>query len=261
MRVVAGSLVSSLSTTALSLAALALVACSGGHSGTTGTGDPGAGGGPDLHNTDPAFVVQRGIILDFDSAKPVAGATVIAGDQTATTDATGAYALKVHKSQPFLMNVTAPSYVKLVEQETVLDADYDRGKTTIVPEELATLLHNTLQGYDPSLGVLSVAIIPTGACASEGHTKISVTGDDSAKSKVRYMIAKMPSNTAEDVQPGEFPSAVIYNLPVGVPITVTLDSKSCKQAAFPFAHDGMTYDATITVEAGDVTSFQRLFLQ
>ena len=256
MRVVALSVASSLSTVA---AALALLACSGGQGSTAGTGTGGPGTGPDLHNTDPAFVVQHGIILDFDSSKPVAGATIIAGDQTATSDATGAYALKVHKSQPFQMNVTASNYVKLVEQETVLDADYDRGKTTIVPQDLATLLHNTLQGYDPTLGVLSVAVIATGSCTDEGHTKIRVTGAD--KSKVRYMIAKMPSNVAEDVQTGEFPSAVIYNLPVGVPITVTLESKGCKQAAFPFTHDGMTYDANISVEAGDVTSFQRLFLQ
>ena len=255
MRVVAASFVSSLSTAAISLA---LVACSGGHGSTTGGGDPAAGG-PDLHNTDPTFVVQHGVIIDFDTSKPLAGATVTAGDQTATTDGTGAYAVKVHKAKPFQMNVSAPNYVKLVEQETILDADYDRGKTNMVPEDLAILLHNTLQGYDPSLGVLSVAVIATGSCASEGHTKITVEGE--GKSKIKYMIAKMPSNVAEDVQPGEFPSAVIYNLPVGVPITVKLESKDCKQAAFPVTHDGMTYGATISVDAGDVASFQRLFLQ
>jgi hypothetical protein len=238
--------------------ALCLAACSGSHEGG-GPPAPSATTDPGPVNTDPAFVVQKGIITDFDTNKPVGGATIVAGDQSAMSDATGAYSLKVHKSVPFDMVVTAPNYVKLMEQDTVLDADYDRGKTTIVPLDLGTLLHNTLRGYDATLGVLSIAVLPTGNCKSVQGTKVTVSPE--GQSKVTYMLKKFPSNTVEEVQDGEFPSAVIYNLQPGVPITVTLNNGSCSQVPFPFTQNGITYDATVTTEAGDVTAFQRLFLQ
>jgi len=235
---------------------LSLAACSGGDHQSGGT-TPAPTTGPT--NTDPAFVVQTGTIIDFDSNKAVAGATVTAGDQSATTDAKGAYTLKVRKGMPFDMIVSAPNYVKLLEQGTVLDANYDRGKTPIVPLDLGTLLHDTLQGYDPSLAVLSVQVVATGGCASEAHTKIKFSPEGSAK--IKYFLNKFPSNTVEEVQPGELPSAVIYNLPPGMPVTVTLENESCKQAPFPFTQNGITYEANVKTEAGDVTAFQRLFLQ
>ncbi len=239
--------------------ALAASACSASHDGGNAPVPSATGTNPGPVNTDPAFVLQKGVIIDFDTNKVLAGATIAAGDQSTTSDEKGAYSLKVHKSVPFSMVVTAPNYIKVLEQSTVLDADYDRGKTTIVPRDLGTLLHNTLQGYDATLGVLSVAVLPTGSCASEQGTKVTVSPEGSAK--VKYMLNKFPSNTVEEVQKGEFPSAVIYNLQPGVPITVTLHNEACKQVAFPFAHDGITYEATVSTEAGDVTSFQRLFLQ
>jgi hypothetical protein len=238
--------------------ALSLVACSAHHDGG-GTPSPAPTGSTGPVNTDPAFVVQKGVIIDFDSGKPFGGATITAGDQSTTADDKGHYALKVHKGEAFQMVVTAPNYVKLVEQATVLDADYDRGTTNMVPIGLGNLLHGTLQGYDAALGVLSVAVLPTGSCTSEGGTKISVSPEGSAK--VKYMQNKFPSNTVDSVQPGEFPSAVIYNLQPGVPVTVKLESEGCKQAPFPFTHDGITYEAMVSTEPGDVTSFQRLFLQ
>ncbi len=241
-------------------AALAMSACSAHHDDGGSAPAPSATTtNPGPVNTDPAFVVQKGVIIDFDTTKPVSGALVTAGDQSTTSDDKGVYSLKVHKSMPFDMVVTKPDYVKLVEQSTVLDADYDRGKTNFVPLSLGTLLHNTLQGYDAALGVLSVAVLPTGSCTSEAGTKITVSPEGSAK--VKYMLNQFPSNTVDEVQKGEFPSAVIYNLQPGVPITVTLHNKSCEQAPFPFAHGGITYGASVSTEAGDVTSFQRLFLQ
>src|SRR5207244_3569575 len=124
--------------------------------------------------------------------KAVEGATITAGAESATSDAKGVYSLKIKKGEPFDMVVSAPSYVKLLEQGTKLDADFDRGKTPIVPLDLGNLLHNTLQGYDATLGVLSVQILPTGTCATEAHTKVSVS--PAGQSKIKYFLNKFPSN-------------------------------------------------------------------
>jgi hypothetical protein len=240
---------------ALVPAVLALVACSGSDGGAAKPNPVGPGGTA----TGPEYVTQKGIITDFDNGKIVAGATITAGDKTATSDATGAYAVQVQKGVAFDMQVTAPNYVKLVEQGTLLTADYDRGKTSIVPADLANILDETLNGYDATLGVLSVAVIPTGSCESEAHTTISVSPAGSAK--VKYFLNKLPSNTVNEVQHGEFPSAVIYNVQPDVPVTVTVTSPNCKQAPFPVVMNGITYEAQVQTEPGQVTAFQRLFLQ
>lgn len=245
----------------VAFAALSVVACSSPDSKYDPNARPGMGGGTSTPSTSnaPGIATQHGVITDFNTGKPVVGATVRANDVTATTDASGKYALPVHIGEVFSMEVTAPNYVKLIEQQTTLTADYDRGETTIVPLSLADLLHAALPGYDASLGVLSVAVIPTGTCKTEGGTTISVTGADGAQ--VKYMVSKLPSATAAAVKGGEFPSAVIYNLPVNVPITVQLHSDSCAQAAFPFQKDGIMFEASVVTMPGDVTSFQRLFLK
>ena len=48
------------------------------------------------------------------------------------------------------------------------------GTTTLPPQELADLLHATLNGYDATLGVLTVALLPTGNCKSEGGSTVKV---------------------------------------------------------------------------------------
>lgn len=246
----------------VALASVSVVACGSAdskydpnavaHPGGTSPSGGGSSGGA-------ALATQRGVITDFGTGKPVAGATVKANDAVATTDSKGAYELKVHEGEPFSMEVTAPDYVKLVEQQTSLTADYDRGETTIVPMSMSALLHQTLTGYDASLGVLSVAVLPTGSCASADGATLKVA--DATGAKVKYMVSKMPSSTLSAVKNGEFPSAVIYNLPTNVPITVSVESTACRLAAFPFTSGGITYEATVTTQQGDVTSFQRLFLK
>jgi hypothetical protein len=243
--------------------AVALTACS------SSSGGGGTGPAPSATTTSPSgptTAAQKGQITDFESGKPIAGATVVANDATTTTDAQGNYSLVVHQNEAFEMTVTAPGYVKLIEQQTTLTADYDRGKTTIVANGLASLLQNTLTGYDATKGILSVAVLPTGGCKTEDGSTIKVSSEDA---KVKYFVAKLPSNTQTTVHGGEFPSAVIYNLPTNTPITVTIESPSCTQAGFPFTNaNGIQFLGTVVTEPGGdpstgqaATSFQRIFLQ
>jgi hypothetical protein len=189
----------------------------------------------------------------------IAGATVTAGDQTATTAADGTFSFTLQKGEPFQLNVTADGYATLIEQQTSLQANYDAGSTTIVPNATASLLTSILSGYDATLGVLSIAVTPTGACASEDGTTITVSPAGSAR--VVYMSNGIPSTTLTAVKGGQFPSAVIYNVAPNAPLTVTATLATCTQVAFPFTQDGVDYTGMISTQAGEVTGFARVFLQ
>jgi hypothetical protein len=184
---------------------------------------------------------------------------VSAGDQVVTTAADGSYAFAVKKGEAFAMSVTAPDYAKLVEQETVLDADFHRGKTSFVSSGTASLLLGTLDGYDASLGVLSVQLLPSGGCTSEAGTRVKVSPEGSAS--VRYVLHGIPTSRADSAAANEFPTAVIYNVEPGVPLTVSVEAGQCTQTAFPIDRDGVRYTGAVTTEAGSVTSFARIFLQ
>jgi hypothetical protein len=242
--------------------ALSITACSGKHtsSSSNNTNANDAGGGDDTHPvTEPGQVVQSGTIVDYDTKKPVAGATVSAAGQSVVTDAAGKYALVVEQGQPYTMEVSKDGYAKLVEQETTIDADFDRGATNLIVQATANLLLATLDGRDPALGVLSVQLIPTGACASEDGATVSVTPAGSAK--VKYLYGGIPSSRKGVVVAGQFPSAVIYNVQPGVKVSVEVKLDKCTESAFPVAKDGVSYTGGIVTEPGESTSFARIFLQ
>ena len=245
----------------VSLLALSLAACGGSPSGS-GTPSPSATGttpGTAAPST-PQMLKQHGTIIDFGSQKPVAGATVTANDSTTTTDAKGNFDLPIPANEAFEMNVTAPSYVKLVQQQTTLTGDYDSGNISLVPMSLEGLLQDTLSGYDATLGVLSISVLPTGGCQSEAGATIDFSPKGAGQ--LRYVANGLPTATATAVSAGQLPSAVIYNLQPNVPITVTVTSPTCTQSAFPVATpQGITYFASVATEPGNVTAFQRLFLQ
>ncbi len=60
--------------------------------------DAGASGGAQA-------VTESGTITDLSSKKPVAGATVTAGDQSTTTAADGTFSLTLQKGEPFQLTV------------------------------------------------------------------------------------------------------------------------------------------------------------
>jgi hypothetical protein len=230
--------------------------------GTTGGSTPSTGSGSSTGSATsegPQAVTETGTIVDLESKKPISGATVTAGDQTATTATDGTFSLTLQKGDPFQLSVTASGYATLLEQQTSLSADYSVGSTTIVPNETATLLTAMLSGYDSTLGVLSVAVTPTGACASEDGATITVSPAGSAK--VTYFSGGIPSSGLTAVKGGQFPSAVIYNVATGVPLTVTVSHPTCSQAPFPFTQGGVVYTGGISTESGEVTGFAKIFLQ
>jgi hypothetical protein len=247
---------------------LGLAACSGGEgkggspspspmpSGTSTTPPPGA--------TD--MVVQTGTIVDFLEMTPIAGARITAGGVMTTSDSKGNYSLTLPKGQSFGMVIEADNHVKVVEQGTILTADFDRGKTFLVAMSDANLLKNILRN-DGTLGLLSIAVLPTGNCKSVAGTTLDVTSsNENDKLVVKYFLQNQPSNVATSASDGAFPSAVVYNFTPGAKLTINVNSPSCAEAAYPVVTPQITYLGTVETEpSGDdtqgTTSFQRIFLQ
>jgi hypothetical protein len=242
------------------------MACSSAHKGNTGgtTGPSPSSGGSSGGSAPatpegPTQATEKGVITNFNNHQPVPNAKVTAADQTVTTAADGSYSFTLQKGEPFRLTVEADGFAKLVEQEATLQGDYDKGATTIVPNTVAMLLTGMLTGYDATLGVLSVQVIPTGSCASEAGATLKVSPEGSAK--VSYVSKSLPSSDATSVSAGEFPSAIIYNVQPAVPLTVTVQHATCAESQFPVEQGAVQYTGGISVEAGQSTGFARVFLQ
>ncbi len=254
-------------------AACALVACSSDD--TNNNGD--AGGGNDAGGEAAGnMATQTGRIVDFDNSAPVKGATITLSplNITTTTDNKGAYSVSVPKGTPYTMSVTAPTYLKLIEQEWQLSGDTDRGDTSFVSTATESTLQLTLSGYDSSLAVLSVQAIATGSCTSVTGATIAI--EPPGQSKVKYFAGGFPSNTATAVTDGQLPSVIIYNIDPTAPFKVVVTppdadagadagpASSCKAAAFPFVDPKLatvTYTGNVTVEPTDAASFMRVYME
>lgn len=264
----------------LPLAVLAFAACSNNNPN-------GNDAGNDASNDGPANgVKQTGQIVDYSSGAGVASAMVSDGTNSATGDAKGNYTLTVPKDTPYTMTTSASGYLTLNEQEWKLSGDAVRGKTSAVANGTEQLLKSILQPPpDPTLGVLTVQVIALGgdggACTSATGATISVpgvvTGDAGTGIRLMYFDGgspNLPSQTATSVTDGALPSAIIYNLPVGMFNQVTVTHPTCKAVAFPVADPNiptLTYTGNVKVEASappddaggtqNVASFMRIYLQ
>ena len=81
---------------------------------------------------------------------------------------------------------------------------------------------------------------------------------------MKYFKGGFPSNTATSVTAGELPSAVIYNLPPGAPVQLTITHPTCKQVAFPTPDTdapNIVYTGNVTTEAGNSAGVLRYYLE
>jgi hypothetical protein len=242
-------------------------------------------GGVDSGGTDaPAtFVNQKGVVKTLNLNTPVANAKVTCGTQSTTTDATGKYAIKVDPSTPFNMRIEltgttpATNFYTLTEQLTQVKADIDLAKTSFLREDTANILLATLDGYDPSGGVVSVSVQNKGCASEQGATlDFTVGGQPVPGASLFYVSGTAPDKSLTSVQADAFPSAVIFNLPANKDVTVTVKHPTCKMVPFPVDVDltlpqpggggqgsgTLTYiSSTITSLPGKATSFLRVYLQ
>jgi hypothetical protein len=242
---------------AASLAAsLALVApaCS-----SDGEGAPTTDLRPDSSGQGGGEVVLRGTIRDFSSRDPIAGATLDVGVAKVQTGRDGRYEVRVPKGVFFPFSLEEPQYLKLIQQKMALDGDKDYGDTFLVTKQFGTIVNNSLEAYDSRLGAVSVAVYAAPSCPSiEGAT---VDIEPKGETKVAYVAGGFPSASLTSAQPGEFPSALAWNTPVGTVLRVVVRHPTCKPAAFPITYDGVRYEETVSTDPGEATAFVRVLLE
>lgn len=266
--------------------ALLLAACSDNN-------NPGNDGGTDAGNNDVDqgnTFKQSGQIVDFSSKAGQPGMIVSGGGNSATTDTTGKYTLPVPKDTAYTMTISSgpnanTSYLTLNEQEWKLSGDVDRGKTSAVSNATEGLLKSILVPQpDVNLAVLTIQVIPTGACTSATGSTISVpglpapdAGTDGGSGGIHldYFSGGFPSQSATSVSDGETPSAIIWNLPVSASfkdVTVTPPS-GCTVTAFPTTDPSdagpgpnLTYTGNVKLDpsaddaGANYASYMRVFL-
>jgi len=253
--------------------------CSSGGGNTTDGGGEGGGG-----NT----VTQTGQIVDYSSKAGLGGMIVSSGTTQVATDNKGKYSLSVVKGQAYTMTTSSDpdgggaGYLTLDEQEWMLIGDADRGQTSAVSNGTESLLKNILQPPpDPSLAVLSIQVKASnpdgGPCTSATGATISVPGlaaDGGTGAHLVYFAGTptaLPDPSATSVTDGLVPSAIIYDMPVGMFSAVTVTPPAgCTVEAFPVAEPtapNIMYTGNVKLEASqtaagaNVASFMRVFLK
>ncbi|MDB4996768.1 MAG: hypothetical protein JWM74_4200 [Myxococcaceae bacterium] len=227
--------------------------------GPSGEGGVVEGGLQDAPSP-PGQATQKGRIIDLDSKAGVEGATVDLGGKTGVTGDKGAYAIQVPLDTNFFMSVTGPGHLKLIEQEWKLTGDFDRSTTSFIPTSTSDTLRSTLPGYDATKATISVGLVITGACTTEGGATIEIVPPGAAKMK--YFRGGFPS-TADTVSvAGETtPTAVFWNVEPCDDYTIKVTHPTCTVIPFPYTDGPITYSGRARGEAGDAASFARVFLK
>jgi hypothetical protein len=243
----------------LALATLALVACSSSSSSsnTTGGGDT---------------VKQSGQVIDYSTQAPASGATIaVPGGPTTTSDSKGNYSLQIPKGQPYSYYVAGPiggnAYVKLWEQEAILSGDTDRGQSNAIPVTLENLLKGFLSGYDATKASFTVGLEKMSTCASTEGATIDLVPAQSA-AKIVYFKGATPDPASTSAHDGTLAAAIFYNVDpttkVAVKISWASSATPCTQVPYPVTDPTtptVSYTGNLTIEAGDVTSYLRVFLK
>ena len=190
----------------------------------------------------------------------VPDATVRVADRAATTNASGDYELIVPRNAPYRMAVSAEGYYKLIEQEVILEKDVlNQGFTNLLPSVSANLVAGFFPGRSADKGLVVVKVSAEAPCASEEGSTITI--DPPGDAKRIYFAGSLPDSQQAAVKAGSTFSAAFYNVEVGVPLKLRVESPRCKELAFPVDVGDVTYTGGLTAEAGEALSYMRLFLK
>ena len=219
------------------------------------TSDAGRESGRDTSTS----VVLSGAIRNFSTMAAISGVMVSGAGQTTTSDAAGLFALSVTQDIPLMISLTAPTYARVFSQALSLSSSFDIGALVMITTATNLALQKALTGYDPSRGaiVVQALLTPGGLCTSEGGAIISTT----PAGIVTYFSGGAPNATIMSVVANETPSAIVYNLPPGIPITLTVTHPRCSQLPYPVTLGAITFTGEMQVEAGDALTASRVFLR
>ena len=211
----------------------------------------------------------HGTVVEFPTLEKVSGGTITALDRSATTDASGRFSLDLPLGTPFTFAVAAPGHVRYLSQEMVLNGPFQQDATFVTLSSLVPMLEGGLDGVDRSLGVLSINVLPRGGCADETGATLRI----SPPGTIRLAYADemgLPNPATPSFVRNQY--AVLYNVPIGAELSITVEHPTCRAAAFPFTdprpspqpgavtYTGKGFVARDTLHAGAVT-YANVFLE
>lgn len=241
----------------LALAALATLACACSAPSEEATAPDTSR--PGLHGT----------AVQFPTLNRISGATVTALGRSATTAANGRFSLDVAVDTPFVYTIDAADHFKFVSQEMIVHGPFQQEPSFVLMASVVPALKGGLPGLDEALGVVSVTIYPRGSCAEETGATVSVAPEGAAK--ITYADDYgLPDPAVTSAAKNQF--VVLYNVPLGVELTVRASHPTCRMGAFPYVdpaalpqagavtYTGKGFRATESLAAGAVT-FGNLYLE
>jgi hypothetical protein len=168
----------------------------------------------------------------------LAGATIAAGSQTTVSDSNGAWSLEVATGELFALDFSAPMYVHATNAEQSLSGNSPSNTFPLVDDSTAQLLLQSFTRFQKGLGAIAVVVTGESTCPSTTGATFAASpgtgGADGGGPIVLYFSGNnLPSPKATSTVNGASPAAVIYNLPTGVDINVTVKHPRCKQDPFP----------------------------
>ena len=240
----------------IAIASMALPAACSAHHNAASASDAAVDQGS---TGDVPTVNDTGTIVDYDiQSKPIAGATLTEGDWSTTTDAHGKFSMAVPLNTPLSLVLTAPKYTKTLFDEISLQQDADRGPLPIPLLDTYHLGQQALPSFDTTRGSVYLVVHARGNCASVAGGTVTINSPSDAL--MAYFNGEIPSQRQSMVR-DQLPVAVVYNVPAGSQIDVTITHPACKQAPFPVVEGGVTYTGRITVEGGDANSTANYYLE
>ena len=231
-------------------------------------GGPGADGTSTAEASPGGPPTQTGRIVDLSAqGTGVPMAAITLGSVSLMADAKGNYSAQYPANTPVSMTVSAANYYKLIEGEWFITGDVSRANTRLLSDDTAKSLLGALglsgPAYDPTLGVVSVWVIPQAPCTTDANAVIDIMPKVASTHVTYFGATGLPDGTVGSTVAGQNPHAAIYNVPINTQLTFTITHPTCGLKAFPATDDsGFTYTGKIHVEAGstNVVSFFRLFM-
>lgn len=236
----------------MGLAILSTVGC-GGSGNTSGTG--GGGGVTDMStavDAGPTIVGQHGVVIDYFTNAPLAGFTLTDGQNTTTSDANGNFVLPAPAGVALAPTVTGPMYSTLHLPEAMASGiDVNRGAIPI-PSSSTFGLEQQVVANDQTMALIQVTLIKTGACTAIAGGTVTVNSPPGALVKYFTTQGLPTSPSFQEVDSSlNKPAAVVYNVPVGQQIDITINHPTCKVVARTSPINGMLLSGNVATEASE----------
>jgi hypothetical protein len=212
---------------------------------------PTDAGGQPAPEAAAGTAVVHGIMVDYESLRPVAALTVTSGNLTTTTDDAGVWSLNVPVGSAMNVTVTKTPYSLLLFPDLVpVDPDVDLATIVIPDSPTFTPEEEVLPDADPTKALVQVVVLTQPTCASAAGGTLTVTSPSSASVAYFDPSSANPSTSIRSFQTVKNgrPVAVVYNLDPTATLAVPVSHPTCKQVSYPATYGGRRYPRTVPLQ-------------